>query len=81
MMLITRDPDQHPGTGRPRGAVRPLTINSYPWQVYESVDNGEMSSHVSLMFVSDTVWRRLRNFPANWRDLNDAMLTDLGAHR
>lgn len=63
----------------PRDKVRPLMIGSLPWQVFEYADNGDRPSHVSLMFTCDTSWRRLRTFPADWRDLDDAGLTDLGA--
>ena len=63
----------------PRGEVRPLTIDNRPWQVFEYADNRDRPSHVSLMFTCDTSWRRLRTFPADWRELDDAMLTDLGA--
>lgn len=65
----------------PRGEVRPLTIDNRPWQVFEYADNRDRPSHVSLMFTTDTSWRRLRIFPPDWREMDDAMLTDLGAHR
>jgi hypothetical protein len=65
----------------PRGKIRPLMIGNLPWQVFEYVDNRDRPSHISLMFVCDTSWRRLRIFPANWRDMDDAMLTELAAHR
>ena len=65
----------------PRGQVRPLIIDDRPWEVFEYVDNRPMPSQVSLMFTCDCGWRRLRTFPADWRNLDDEMLTDLGAHK
>jgi hypothetical protein len=65
----------------PRGKVRPLMIDNLLWQVFEYVDSRVLPSHVSLMFTCDTSWRRLRTFPADWREMDDEMLTDLSTHK
>jgi hypothetical protein len=65
----------------PRGDVRPLVIDDLPWKVFEYVDNREQHAEVSLMFSCDSSWRRIRAFPPDWRDLDDAMLAEIGAGR
>ena len=65
----------------PRGKVRPIIIGDRPWQVFEYIDNRPRPAQVSLMFACDTSWRRLRTFPADWRNLDDDVLADLGAHK
>ena len=65
----------------PRGDVRPLVIDDHPWKVFEYVDTWEQHAEVSLMFVCDTSWRRFRDFPRDWRDLDDGMLTAISAGR
>jgi hypothetical protein len=65
----------------PRGEIRPLTIDSLQWKVFEYADTRDIEPSVSLMFSCDAMWRRLRAFPADWREMDDAMLTDLGAHK
>lgn len=45
------------------------------WVVYEVSDRiGENEVRRSLIFVSDAGFRRVRDFPEDWRTLDDAAL-------
>jgi hypothetical protein len=50
---------------------RQLTINGVRWYVYEDRRN---AGDPSIVFESDRIARRVRNFPANWRELPDVEL-------
>ena len=54
-----------------RGA-RQLSLDGTLWLVYELPPSPyDRRLAASLIFESDTVFRRVRTFPANWRDLSD----------
>ena len=63
--------------GQPHGA-RLFLDGRAAWAVYE-----DCHPHVgrSLIFDSDRVFRRVRNYPANWRDLTDEQLAELSLSR
>lgn len=48
------------------------------WSVYED-DHSYVGR--SLIFESDRIARRVRNYPANWRDLTDEQLAELSLSR
>lgn len=52
------------------------------WRVYE-VESGpyDRRSGPSLIFESDGVLRRVRDYPANWRELPDAELMEVSWRR
>lgn len=50
------------------------------WAVHEIRDDDHGSVR-SLIFVSEAGFRRVRSYPANWRDLSPAELWALSWHR
>jgi hypothetical protein len=44
------------------------------WSVYEDASN---SANRSLVFESEKIGRRVRNYPENWRELSDRDLYKL----
>jgi hypothetical protein len=56
-------------------SARSLDMDGSPWTVYEiRASQYDRRGESSLIFETDGVVRRVRNFPANWRDLSDAEL-------
>ena len=47
------------------------------WLVYEHAPTLDRRSSPTLVFESDDVMRRVRAFPADWRDLSDERLYEL----
>jgi hypothetical protein len=60
-------------------SVRCLTdADGARWHVYELTFSGyDRPSGVSLIFASESVVRRVRNFPVHWRDLSDDELSSV----
>jgi hypothetical protein len=58
------------------GARRLVTADGTEWMVYEfpALTSDE---HTTLVFESENVVRRLRMFPAEWRELSDRKLAGL----
>jgi hypothetical protein len=55
--------------------ARRLVIDGVPWLVYELPPlTFDRRTTASLVFESDILIRRVRNFPAQWRTLNDEEL-------
>lgn len=50
-----------------------LSPTSVHWSVHEIQDPSTATGR-SLIFVSDDGFRRVRDYPANWRHLDDAAL-------
>lgn len=50
------------------------------WAVHEIRDGGQETVR-SLIFVSEAGFRRVRSYPANWRDLSADELWALSWHR
>ena len=49
-----------------------LSVDGVPWLVYELPPMiFDRRSSPSLVFETDNTVRRVRDFPANWRDLSD----------
>jgi hypothetical protein len=63
-------------TSHPDG--RSLRADGVSWSVYEDRSD---SLGPSLIFESDKIARRVRGFPANWRQLTDAQLIALSWSR
>ena len=59
------------GTSRVRHAERRFDIAGERWSVWE---DPRSVNGPSLVFENDRVARRVREYPANWRDLSDEQL-------
>ena len=73
--MMSESGDQSTQLREARRTARRLHFDGVLWFVYElptsPVDRGRTSS---LIFESDDAMRRVRDFPANWRTLNDDAL-------
>lgn len=47
------------------------------WSVYEMLSTGADHDRRSLIFASAKIARRVRTFPANWRELPDGELFEI----
>jgi hypothetical protein len=47
------------------------------WSVYEMLSSGADHDRPSLIFASAKIARRVRTFPANWRELTDGELYEI----
>ena len=61
---------------RAREQARVLYVEGERWLVYELLTAYDRRG-ASLVFESENVVRRVRDFPANWRELQDADLVPL----
>lgn len=53
-------------------SARQLSFEGAQWLVYELPPSPyDRRTAASLIFESDAAFRRVRTFPANWRDLSD----------
>jgi hypothetical protein len=60
-------------------AVRNVVCGGCTWTVFEQrVPYGP--SRCSLVFMSDRVARRVKQYPANWFELSDSALADISAN-
>lgn len=59
-----------------RGLTRHFVINLINWRAFE-LAIGAGFRDVSLIFASDSAWRRVRIFPSDWADRDDAVLIAL----
>jgi hypothetical protein len=58
-----------------RQSARQLVFDGVPWLVYELPPVlHDRPLTASLVFETDTAMRRVRNFPASWRALDDDKL-------
>ena len=53
---------------------REIVIDHVPWRVYELASAFDRRATPSLIFESEDVVRRVRNYPVDWRRLSDAEL-------
>lgn len=61
-----------------RAVGRPLIIEDVPWIVYEMAANQfDRRQTPVLVFEAENIIRRVRDFPANWRELPDETLIAL----
>jgi len=60
---------------------RQITIDSKPWTVSERVFQLDRRSAPSLVFDSGDIMRRVRDYPENWYQLDDASLVALCVRR
>lgn len=72
----------HSARAEALAAARKVRTDDAEWRVYE-LESGpyDRRSGVSLVFESDGVLRRVRDYPAGWRELSDAELMDVSWHR
>lgn len=56
-------------------------MDAVPWRVYERSVVYDRRSTSTLIFECDSVIRRLRFFPENWQELDDAALFALSVGR
>ena len=61
---------------RRRGTTRTFVIDDVAWRVFEYAP-AKCPGDVSLMFACESAWRRIRTFPADWADHDDAGLFGL----
>jgi len=66
-------PDRLPAVLREaQRTARPIFIESIPWLVYELPPPAfDRRRGASLVFESEDVMRRIRQYPPNWRQLSD----------
>jgi hypothetical protein len=62
-------------------SVRQFLAEAERWTVYEETDATPRGSGPSLVFEADRIARRVRNYPANWRELTDEQLYVLSLSR
>jgi hypothetical protein len=60
-----------------RGITRYLLVDQVRWRAFEYVLDS-IPRNVSLIFACETAWRRLRTFPFDWANQDDAALLALG---
>ena len=65
----------------PAWPIRVVRAPDAEWRVYEQASVYDRRGHPDLVFESDDVIRRVREFPANWRDLSDAELLAISWNR
>ena len=63
----------HEDVARARKEARILFVEGERWIVYEVVSAYDRRG-ASLVFESENVVRRVRDYPANWRELPNAEL-------
>jgi hypothetical protein len=63
--------------GTTREDARVIVVNEVRWLVYEHAPTLDRRAGPTLVFETDDVMRRVRTFPADWRDLSDARLYEL----
>jgi hypothetical protein len=64
------EPQTHDG-GSP---VRVINTDEAEWRVYEQASVYDRRRRPDLVFESDGVIRRVRNYPETWMELSDAAL-------
>ena len=72
-----------PDGARPDAASRPryLMVEGVRWSVRPFTNPYDRRSRPDLLFESDAVMRRVRNYPDDWRDLPDEALFALSEGR
>jgi hypothetical protein len=60
-----------------RDQIEFVAADGTHWRVYEISNRPSLGAGTSLIFVSDRGFRRVQDFPANWRTLSPEELTDL----
>lgn len=81
---IVRGASPPPESARARGLAdcRIIESGEGQWRVYQ-LDGGQYDRRTgpSLVFESDGVLRRVRDYPSNWRELSDAELMEVSWRR
>lgn len=63
--------------GTTREDARVIVVNDVRWLVYEHAPALDRRSAPTLVFESDEVMRRVREFPHDWRNWTDEALYEL----
>lgn len=71
---MTGPQDYSRQVGEAQRTARRLVVDGVPWLVYELAHVFDRRHAPSLVFESDHAVRRVRSYPAEWRDLSDAEL-------
>ena len=71
-------PEPHTREGSP---MRVIQTEETEWRVYEQVAAYDRRRRPDLVFESDGVIRRVRNYPPNWVELTDGELLDVSWER
>lgn len=61
--------------------IRVINTDETEWRVYEQVATYDRRRRPDLVFESDGVIRRVRNYPTNWVELTDEELLDVSWER
>ena len=70
------DPKTHEGS-----PIRVINTVDTEWRVYEQVPGYDRRRRPDLVFESDGVIRRVRNYPPNWVELSDEELLTVSWER
>jgi hypothetical protein len=68
---MANDEQRRLSVERARQGGRTLWADDTRWCVYESHSPFDRRRGPTLLFDSDAVMRRVRDYPANWRELSD----------
>jgi hypothetical protein len=67
-----------PEVQRPNTLTRAMFIDGVLWSIYERPpQNFDRTAGPSLIFESDTMVRRVKRYPSNWRELSGTALAAL----
>jgi hypothetical protein len=76
------EPDPlEPRTHNAESPIRVINTEDAEWRVYEQVATYDRRRRPDLVFESEGVIRRVRNYPPNWVDLTDEELLDVSWER
>lgn len=68
----------NPEVARPNTLTRAVFIDGVLWTIYElPPQNFDRKAGPSLIFESDSVVRRVKHFPTDWRELSGTALAAL----
>ena len=62
-------------------SMRRIRVDGVSWIVYLRDDSYDRRARPHLVFETDGVVRRVRDYPENWAELSDAALFEVSHHR
>jgi hypothetical protein len=51
-----------------------MIVEDVAWRIFEYAEGTDHPGDVSLIFACDAAWRRIRAFPSDWAEYDDAAL-------